>query len=350
MSGMSEWRVLLLIPIFCAMTSAQTYQAVRTTDRGISVVRLTDAANGVEVAIAPSVGSMAYEMNVHGHNILWTPAPIEELERSPQSSGIPFLAPWANRLDPQAFWANGKKYQFDMELGNVRGATPIHGLLMGSPLWTVTTVAADKNSAHVTSKLQFWKYPDLMKQWPFAHEYEMTYRLSAGVLEVSISVSNLSAEPMPVAIGFHPYYRIPDVARDEWVGHIPARQRVVADSRLIPTGEFKPMDISDPFPLKGRTLDDGFIDLDRDPQQRAHFYIQAGGKKVEAMFGPKYQAAVVWEPNNRDGTPREFICFEPMTGITNAVNLNHSGKYPQLQTVAPGQRWMESFWVRASGF
>jgi aldose 1-epimerase len=331
------------------MSFAQNYKAERVTDRGVNVIRLSDSAHGVEVSIAPSVGNMAYEMKVHGHNILWTPAAIDELQKSPQLSGIPFLAPWANRLDPQAFWANGKKYQFDMELGNVRGATPIHGLVSASPLWKVTAAAGDKSSAHVTSKIEFWKYPDLMKQWPFAHEYEMTYRLADGMLEVSVTISNLSAEPMPVAVGFHPYYRIPDVPRDEWRGHIPARQRVIADSRLIPTGEFKLMDLPDPFPLKGRTLDDGFVGLDRDAQQRAHFFIQAGEKKVEATFGPKYQAAVVWQPNNADGSPREFICFEPMAGITNAVNLGHAGKYPELQSVAPGQKWSESFWVRASG-
>jgi hypothetical protein len=38
-----------------------------------------------------------------------------------------------------------------------------------------------------------------------------------------------------------------------------------------------------------------------------------------------------------------------MTGITNAINLNHEGKYPDLQTVAPGGKWTESFWIRASG-
>ncbi len=38
-----------------------------------------------------------------------------------------------------------------------------------------------------------------------------------------------------------------------------------------------------------------------------------------------------------------------MTGITDAINLHHAGKYPELQTVAPGAKWTESFWVRASG-
>jgi len=31
------------------------------------------------------------------------------------------------------------------------------------------------------------------------------------------------------------------------------------------------------------------------------------------------------------------------------VNLNHAGKYPDLQMVAPGGKWTESFWIRASG-
>jgi aldose 1-epimerase len=260
--------------------------------------------------------------------------------------GVPFLAPWGNRLDEAAFWANGKKYQLNLGLGNLSAnPLPIHGLLVTSPLWKVTEVAADAHSAHVTSRLEFWKYPDLMAQWPFAQEYEMTYRLADGVLEVRTTVSNLSTEPMPLAIAYHPYYRIPDIPRDEWTAHLPARQAVVTDSRLIPTGEYKPMDLPDPLPLKGRTLDNGFRDLIRDSEGRAVFSIEAGGKKVEALFGRNYPVAVVWEPAGR-----EFICFEPMVGITDAVNLNHEGKYPELQTVPPGGKWTESFWIRASGF
>ena len=338
---------LLLVPI---MSFGQNYKAEQTTDHGIPVVRLTDASHGVEVSIVPSVGNEAYEMKVHGKNILHFPYPdVSEFQKRPALSGIPFLAPWGNRLDQQAFWANGKKYQFDMQLGNVRGANPIHGLLSSSPLWRVTEAAADQRSAHVTSRLEFWKYPDLMAQWPFAHEYEMTYSLADGVLEVKIAIANLSAEPMPVAVAFHPYYKIPDVPRDEWMGHIPARLHVEADKALIPTGEFKPMDLPDPFPLKGRTLDDGFTNLVRDADGRAHFWIESAGKKIEAMFGPKYPVAVVWEPNDGNGQPQEFICFEPMAGITNAVNLNHEGKYPDLQTVPAGGKWSESFWVRATG-
>lgn len=329
---------------------AEPYTAVETTDHGVPVVRLTDTEHGVEVSIVPSIGNMAYEMKVHGQNILYFPSTdLSEFLQKPSRAGIPFLAPWGNRLDQQAFWANGKKYAFDMGLGNVSGATPIHGLISFSPFWRVTEVKADGRSAHVTSKFEFWKHPELMKQWPFAHEYEMTYTLADGELQVRIAVSNLSTEPMPLQIGFHPYFRIPGVPRNEWVGGIPAKLRVVTDPRLIPTGQFRPMDLTDPFLLENRTLDDGFVDLNREADGRARFYIESSGKTVEVLFGQKWQAAVVWEPNDAKGHPQPFICFEPMSGITNAINLYQEGKYPDLQSVPAGGKWSESFWVRTSG-
>lgn len=333
------------------MAFAQNYKAEQATDHGIAVVRLSDAQNRVEVSIVPSGGNIAYEMSVNGQNILYFPySDVSEYLKKPALSGIPFLAPWANRLDQTAFWANGIKYEFNMGLGNVHGPIPIHGLLSSSSYWQVTEVKADDKSAHVTSRLDFYKYPELMAQWPIAHSYEMTYRLSEGVLEVQTTVSNLSAQPMPVSIGFHPYFRIPGIHRDDWVGRIPARKRVITDNRLIPTGQYKPMDLDDPLLLEGRTLDDGFTDLIREDDGRAHFSILSNGKQVEVMFGPKYQAAVVWEPKTADGKPQDFICFEPMAGITDAVNLFHQGKYPELQSVAPGGAWTESFWIRTSGF
>ena len=213
----------------------------------------------------------------------------------------------------------------------------------------MTEVAADAKSARVTSRLEFWKYPDLMAQWPFAHEYEMTYSLSNGVLEVRTTVANLSAESMPLAVGFHSFFQIPDIPRDEWTAHIPARVRVIADEHNIPTGEMRPLDIPNPLPLKGRRMDDGFTDLERDTLGRAHFWIESGGKKVETLFGPKYTVATIWLPSGPNGQPREFICFEPLSTIISGVNLAHEGKWPGLQTVPAGGTWTESFWIQSSG-
>ena len=329
---------------------AQNYKADQVVDYGVATVRLSDAAHGVEVSVAPGIGNRAYEMKVHGKNILYFPfADVGEFQKRPRLSGIPFLAPWADLLSEPGFWANGKRYLFNMGLGNVRGNMPSHGLLVTSPLWRVTEVAADAKSAHVTSRLQFWKYPDLTAQWPFAHEYEMTYSLADGELEVKTTIANLSAEEMPVVIGYHPFFLIPDVPRDEWVAHLPARIHVIPGEHNIPTGEMRPLDIPNPLPLRGRTLDDGFTGLERDAEGRATFSIEAGGKKVETLLGPRYTVATIWLPNGPGGQPREFICFEPLSTIINGIHLAHEGKWTGLQTVAAGEKWTESFWVRATG-
>jgi aldose 1-epimerase len=340
---------LLVGPVLAATCFGQNYTARETEDHGVPIVRLADLVHHVEVNIAPSIGNRAYEMKVNGQNILDFPfADMAAFRERPGLCGIPFLAPWANRLGEQAFWANDKKYVFNMGLGNVRGAIPIHGFLSASPEWKVTEVKAGPDSASVTSRLEFWRYPDMMAQWPFAHEYEMTYSLSNGTLEVRLAVSNLSREAMPLAIGFHPYYKIPGIPRDQWTAHIPARKHVEANQNL-PTGEFTPNSLPDGFSMQGHTFDDGFTDLVREPDGRAHFSVESAGKRVEAMFGPKYPVAVVWAPTGRNGAATDFICFEPMAGITNGVNLAHDGKYRELQSVPAGGKWVESFWVRASG-
>jgi aldose 1-epimerase len=319
------------------------YTAETTSDHGLNIIRLTDAARGVEVAILPSLGNRVYQMKLHGQNILYYPSENGEL------GGVPFLAPWADLLDEQAFWANGKRYGFNMSLGNVQGERPIHGLLTGSPLWQVTEMKADAHSAHVTSRLEFWKSPDLMAQWPFAHEYHLTHTLVDGVLETKTTISNLSEESMPVAIGFHPYFQIPGVPRDEWVAHVPARTQVVADENQIPTGEMRPLNIPSPLPLRGQILDDGFADLERDADGRSRFWIEAGDKKVEILFGPQYPVATIYLPPSPNRT-REFICIEPLTTIISGVNLRHKGKCSHLQSVPAGGKWSESFWISASGF
>lgn len=341
--------ISMLLMLNIAASPKAELEAQRISIDGVPVVRLSDATRDIEVIILPSIGNIVSSFKIHGQNILFFPEmKLSDFQKKPAEIGIPFLAPWANRLDDTSFWANGRKYRFDPELGNIRkdgNGLPLHGLMPASWSWDVVRAGSDRNSAFVTCKFEFWRHPGLMAQWPFAHEYEITYRLQDGVLEVRTNVVNLSAESMPLSIGFHPYYRIPGVPRDEWSLRMPARSAVVADARRIPSGEFKPLDLPNPLPLKGRTLDDGFTDLDRDAKGAALFSIESGEKKIELLFGPKYPVAVVWEPART-----EFICIEPMAGVTNAINLNHAGKYAGLQTVPAGGKWTESFWIRPKGF
>ena len=126
----------------------------------------------------------------------------------------------------------------------------------------------------------------------------------------------------------------------EAFAHIPARLHVETDSKLVATGETMPVDFPERGSLADHRFDDGFTGL-----TGRVFYVEARGKRIEVEFGPKYTVAIVYAPPGQD-----FICFEPMSAITNGINLAHEGKYAGLQTVAAGGRWSESFWVRTKGF
>ena len=332
--------------------AAQQYSARHTGD----VVQLEDTKNRTIVSIVPSVGNIAFEMKVNGINILYWPyTSVEAFKAKPGMSAIPFLGPWANRLDEQAFYANGKRYAFDMELGNVRGAIPIHGFLTTNPNWQFVEAKADRQSAWVTSRLEFSKQPMWMKQFPFAHTIEMTHRLQDGVLGVTTKIQNLAAEPMPVAVGFHPYYRLTDSPRDEWTISVGARTRWLLAQTKVPTGETQPIEQFFPNPravaLKDYDLDDVFGDLIRDSSGRAVMSVKGRTQAIEVRLGPNWRSAVVWAPKPTTAAPdRQFICFEPMAGITDAMNLAHKGLYKELQSIPPGGTLQESFWIRPTGF
>lgn len=316
---------------------------------GVDVVELSDAGSPLQVRIAPSVGNMAYEMLAGSVNILWCPdGTPAQLKKNRTFSAVPFLAPWANRIDGDAYWANGRQYLLNPALGNLRrdkNRLPIHGLLNFSPLWTVETLEANDTSAFVTSRLEFWRHPDLMAQFPFAHTIRMTHRLADGALEVETAIENFSTDPMPVAIGYHPYFQIYDAPRDQWSVHLAARQHVVLDDRLVPTGAHEPVSYLDSQSLSAIAFDDVFTDLVRDPDGRARFWFEGKRQRITVSYGLKYTIAVVYAPPGRD-----FLCFEPMAAVTNAFNLAHSSVYQELQTIPSGGTWRESFWIQPTGF
>ena len=332
----------------------QTYSARQVG----SVVELSDRGTQTAVSILPGIGNLTVEMKVKGHNVLRFPFnSAAEYKGGTGSIGIPFLAPWADRLDEQAFYANGTRYAFDMSLGNVRGANPIHGFLSSVPDWKVIEARADGQSAWVTSRLEFFKHPSWMKQFPFGHTIEMTHRLSGGVLEVATRIDNLSVEAMPVAIGFHPFFQLTDSPRDEWTLSVAARTHWPVSDVKMPTGKTQPIESFFPRPsaveLAPLELDDVFSDLVRDARGRATMSLKGKAQQLDVVLGANYRAVVIYAPKpaqGQDPASRNFVCIEPVTAIINGLNLAHAGLYKELQMIAPGGTWQESFWLRPGGF
>ena len=125
-----------LVGFLCALagTAFGQYSVHQDGD----VIRLEDGARQTVVSVMPSRGNNAFQMTVKGKNVLQFPFnSAAEFKARGSFSGIPFLEPWANRLDETAFYANGKKYPFNLGLGNVRGPIPIHGLVSTASQWEV---------------------------------------------------------------------------------------------------------------------------------------------------------------------------------------------------------------------
>jgi aldose 1-epimerase len=391
--------------VCAAPAAAQRYTAKQNGE----VIELADATTGMNVTVVPRMGN-AWKIQVKGHNLVRTSETLEDFKARPGYNGMPLLSPFANRLDDTAFYANGKKYNFDLELGNVRGPIPATGFLdRAAQTWQLVEFKSDAKGAWVTCTLDFYKHPLYMAQWPFAHTITMTYRVSEGALEVRTRLDNLSSEAMPVVIGFHPIYELPDGNRDDWTVSLDAKTHWIEIPQRLPTGETQPIETffdSDRTAIqlkKYGLIDDVFTDLVRDANGRATMKLMYNGKELHAILGPKYKTVLAWStalpaggggaraggqgggagraagtapppaPSGpfpvdpaqgvrvappavprADGAPapaaKGFMAFEPMVAITNALNLSAKGVYKDLQSIPPGGSWEESFWVTTKGY
>jgi aldose 1-epimerase len=351
--------VLLLTAGLITQAPAASPQAGYEVSHAGDVVTLSDNRAQVAVRVL-TTASNAYQMTVKGEDVirkLWNT--LAEIRPRMGLHGVPLLWPYANRLDEQAFYANGKKYAFDLGLGNTgTNPIPIHGFLTTADAWNLVEVKADATAAWVTMKLDFYRIPSYMKQFPFAHTLTMTYRVQDGSLEVRTRIDSLSDEPMPVAIGFHPYFQLTDSPREEWRLSIAAKTHWLLDSNKLPTGQTQPIAAILPtpknVPVKDVTLDDIFTDLERDVSGAATMSLIGKKQQLDVVLGPRFKTVLVLSRDNNANrmppTARGTVAFEPMAAITNALNLSHKGVYKELQSIVPGGSWEESFWIRPRGF
>lgn len=322
---------------------------------GHTTYHLMDAKRKMDLGVAPDFGNFVYEFKVNGKDVLITPESLNAYrEKHRFGWGIPFLAPYANRVDKDYYYFQGKKYLLSDALGNVLRAPtsnlPIHGLLVFDPHWQVAkTGASDAEGAFITSRLEFYKYPDLMAQFPFAQVYEITYRLKDGKLECTTEVSNVGESALPVHFGYHPYFW-PDGPREEWALGIGAQRHWIVSKSLIPSGETEPTDKYLPgatrnFKLDRQFIDDGFSDFARDSKGLGHIWVKGRTQKIEVVYGRGLDYAIVYAP--LDNT---LICLEPQTGPTNAFNLAHEGKFTGLTVLEPGKTFKATYWIIPTGF
>jgi aldose 1-epimerase len=254
------------------------------------------ATAGAEVAVDPDAGGRLSSLVIAGRERLVTrPNPAAPL---PSISWGSFpMIPWVGRMaDGRLDWR-----RTSVRLQPNLGAHAIHGVVF-ELRWRV--VARDERSVELACDLA-------EGGWPFGGEARQVIRLAPDALELGISVR--AARAMPVAVGWHPWFR-----RDpgEPVSVVVPADRVLETSDdLIPTGRTVavrgPTDLRAPADIGDRWLD--------------HAYVGVEGPCV--VRWPDLELAIEAAPLGSvlvHATPTA-ICVEPQTAWPDAIRLSGAG-------------------------
>ncbi len=308
------------------MTTAE-HRVLSTVDEG-----------GIAVRFVPQAGMVATSLLHRGEELLGQRGGLEAYVAERKTMGIPLLYPWANRLEGMRLDVAGREVVLDRISPSLRvddNGLPMHGVLAGVPGWEVEHHEPRGDDARLAARFDLAAHPDLLAAFPFPHELLFDARLVGPTLTITTSVLASRDSPVPVAFGYHPYFVLPGVPRDEWEIAVPVTEALRLDHLMLPTGETVMAHVAD-GPLGARTFDDAFVA----PADRAPFVLAGGRRRIEVHFDDAYPYAQVFAPAADD-----VIAFEPMTAPTNALA---SGV--DLPIVAAGERFDAAFTITVTDF
>jgi aldose 1-epimerase len=279
-----------------------TVAAVEARFRGEPAVRL--AAGGVAATFLPGLGMTGVSLRSGGAEHLALPGGLDAL-RHGRTTGLPLLAPWANRLSQRAYRVGRTDVSLrGLRLGVDDNGLPIHGLLIGRPGWAVETVQTRGATASVRASIQIDA-----PAFPFPHRIEVSASVRETGLTIETTIRPTGRRPVPVAIGWHPYLQLPAAPRGRWQLRLPARDHLSLDARGIPSGARR-REAAELAPIGRRTFDDLYA---LRSGRKLSFGIE-GGHSVVLHCRAGYDYAQVWVP---PGKP--FAALEPMAAPTNAL-------------------------------
>jgi aldose 1-epimerase len=293
------------------------------------IVTLTDPSSPLAAQFVPEAGMIGTSLTDSGVELLGQRRGLHAYVEAGKTMGIPILYPWANRLGANTYTAEGRTVTLTPGESGVRpdpNGLPIHGVLAAYLGWRVTT----RSENELTAEVDFGSDPRLLASFPYPHVLTMTVRLAERALTVRATITATAALAVPLCFGFHPYLRLPDVARSEWLVETPPLRHLRLDERGLPTGESEPQPAKEE-PLGNKAFDDAYDQV----ADGAVFAVSGGGRRLEVHFDRGYPAAQIFAPPAED-----LVCFEPMTAPTDALRR---GGY---RCAHPGEPAVAEFSIR----
>jgi galactose mutarotase-like enzyme len=247
-----------------------------------------------------------------------------------------------------ANWSSGK-----------RGAEShsIHGLMRRSQFQHVVVHNGEKYST-VSAGLHAGNFD---RHWLSDTDVKVEMRLHHDAFEMTITAKNVGHEPLPMGIGWHPYFVLPDGDRAQARLYLPAKERAVMNNYddTFTTGQLVAVkgttyDYSAPGgrALGTQYLDDNFSELERNDKGEALVEVMdpaaAYGLRLTAI-STEIKSIQVYAPPNKN-----FVAIEPQFNLPDPYNKNWGSVDTGMVLLKLGQSvvWrvrLELFTPRKSG-
>jgi len=183
---------------------------------------------------------------------------------------------------------------------------------------------------------------DFGGRWPGRAALDFEWRLEGGDLVLRLAAHNVGAEPLPMGVGWHPYFALPSGDRRQARLRVPARSWVPVNNydEVLPTGRIaetsnSAFDFGGPAgqPLAERYLDDCFTDLRREAGQAvAEVRDPAAGLGLRiASPSPHVKAFQVYAPPDK-----AFVVVEPQFNLADPYGAEWGARDTGMATVPPG--------------
>ena len=288
-------------------------------------------AGPTSATFVPGLGMLGTSLRHHGAEYVDLSGGATRVLAS-HTTGLPLLAPWANRL-------SGDHYRVGRRTVDLSGAPglhrdgdglPIHGTMLGRAGWVVTRASSTSTGgARLTAHFDAAHDDAVMASFPFPHELGITATVGPGRLEVTTTVTATSRTRVPVSFGWHPYFRLPDETTADLQLHLPAWRRLQLDARMLPTGA------SVREPATQRTLPpDGLDEAFALPSRGRSMTLSGRHHALTLTPGAGYHFAQVYNPAGT-GT----VALEPMVAPIAGLGT------PATPFVEPGDTYAARFRV-----
>lgn len=331
------------------MAEASTVHEERV--EGARTVVLREPETGSEVRVVADVGSnvAAFRTRVGGRtvDVLSAPPDMATLRERPTRWGSAPLFPYPGRIENGRFSFLGREHTLPRDQ---RDGHAIHGFARGRAFRVLSTDAGAEG-ARVVTQIGTEQEAVPPEEWPFPCQLTLTTSLRGGVLRVEAEAENTGTEPMPMGLGFHPYFPVHDDC-EVWVD---ATEEWEQTGPGLPTPRITPLGPEDGLRRPRRLADVPARVSQEGGSARNLLYRREGGgiraglrdrrNGVEVMLeaSAEFPVLVLFTPPSPP-----VISLEPLTCVPNAFNLQPRGLPAGVVSLDPGQRWRGSFTVRAS--